>query len=311
MSYTWGDIKLATLQKMFAADGSSIVNDESTKDYLAGMPYAANEGLVRLATAGKFITKPISLNHMVAKNLIPEQKALAITDAKDVTFTVGGGKSIYLQYTGYITVTLSGGDYVGPNVLELPESWGKYSESRGNLNNASGSEVTIHFHSDYPASIKNFAVYDTAFPVVDDVELVPEYGQYIKYDLKALASDFYNLGENAIAYEGGDRVKYLSTTDYYRESDHILVLPSNMPGMYTIYYHAYPTALTIDTEDDYVLEIDPDLAVLLPLYMAAELYKDDDNGIATTYRNEFEVGLEALTDTSRYSGKEKFESEWV
>ena len=56
MSYTWKDIKLAALQKMFAADGSQIVTDESTKDYIAGMPYAANEGLDRLATAGKFIT---------------------------------------------------------------------------------------------------------------------------------------------------------------------------------------------------------------------------------------------------------------
>lgn len=312
MSYTWGDIKLATLQKMFAADGSTIVNDESTKDYLAGMPYAANEGLVRLATAGKFITKPISLNHMVAKNLIPEQKALAITDAKDVTFTVGGGKSIYLQYTGYVIATVSGGDYESPNDVILPDSWGKFSESRGNLRNDSGSEITVHFHSDFPASIKNIAIYDCYFPLdAEENAMVPEYGQYIKYDLKALASDFYNLGENAIAYEGGDRVKYLSTTDYYRESDHILVLPANMPGMYTIYYHAYPAELTIDTPDETVLAIDPDLAVLLPLYMAAALYMDDDLAISTTLRNQFEVGLEALTDTSQYSGKEKFESEWV
>ena len=38
MSMTWKDVKLATLQKMFAADGSTIPTDESTTDYLAGMP---------------------------------------------------------------------------------------------------------------------------------------------------------------------------------------------------------------------------------------------------------------------------------
>ena len=48
---TWFDIKLATLQKMFAADGSTIIKDESTKDYIAGMPYVANEGLQLLSTA--------------------------------------------------------------------------------------------------------------------------------------------------------------------------------------------------------------------------------------------------------------------
>ena len=306
MSYTWKDIKLATLQKMYAANGSEIVNDESTKDYIAGMPYVANEGLQRLLTAGKFLTKSISLNHMPAKNLIPEQKAVALTDARNVTFTVNGGQSIYLQYTGVITATVSGGDYDSPYAIDLPDSWGKYSESRGLLNNPSKSEISITFTSDFPATVKNIAVYDCSFPSDD---LVPEYGRYVKYDLKTLADDFYNLFDNSISYEDGN--VYLNTTDYYRESDHLLVLPSNKPGMYTIYYHAYPEQITIDTDEDTVLSIDPDVAVLLPLYMASQLYKDDDNGIATTLRNEFEVGLESLVNTSHYSGKEKFVSEWV
>ena len=42
---TWKDVKLATLQKMFSADGGTLVEDETTKDYLAGMPQAANEAL--------------------------------------------------------------------------------------------------------------------------------------------------------------------------------------------------------------------------------------------------------------------------
>lgn len=308
--YTWKDIKLATLQKMFAADGSEIVDDESTKDYLAGMPYAANEGLLRLVTAGKFVTKPISLNHMPAKNLIPDQKAQALTDARDVSFTVDGGQSIYLQYTGYITATITGGDYAEPHEVNLPDSWGKFSENSGNLNNNSKLPITVRFTSEYPATIKNIAIYDCMFP--EDAEgnaLVPEYGKYVKYDLRKLAPDFYNLFDNSICYENGNQ--YLNTTDYYRENDHLLVLPANMPGMYTIYYHAYPSQITIETEDDYVMSLDPDVAVLLPLYMAAELYKDDDNGIATTYRNEFEVGLESLVNTSHYSGKEAFVSEWV
>ena len=33
----WKDVKLATLQKMFAAEGSAIPTDESVKDYIAGM----------------------------------------------------------------------------------------------------------------------------------------------------------------------------------------------------------------------------------------------------------------------------------
>ena len=307
MSYTWKDIKLATLQKLFAADGNQIVNDESTKDYLAAMPYAANEGLLRLATAGKFITNNISINHRLYKNLIGDDKALSILDATDLTFELPAGRSIYFEYSGYgltLYKTGSGAD----TEYGLSGAFGYYHTFKGDLNNDDGGPITLHFVSELPATIKNIAVYETYFPEDNNI---PMYGKYIKYDLKTLCPDFYNLFDNSIVYEEGGRPYYLNTTDYYRESDHILVLPSDKQGMYTVYYHAYPTQITALTDDDYVMMIDPELAVLLPLYMASQLYKDDDNGIATTYRNEFEVGLEALINTSFQTGKESFTSEWV
>lgn len=302
MSYTWKDIKLATLQKMYAADGAEIVEDESTKDYIAGMPYAANEGLQRLSTAGKFIVKSIGINHMPAKNLIPERTAVALNDAKNFSVTVDGGKSLYFQYSGIGTLTITDG--TNSDTVDL-NSFGTFTEVKQNLP-LFGEVITFTFTSEYPATVKNLAVYDSAFPTDD---LVPEYGRYVKYELKSLAPDFYNLFDNSISYEDGN--VYLNTTDYYRESDHILILPSDKPGMYTIYYHAYPVEITFDTEDDYVLPIDPEVAVLLPLYMASQLYPDDDLAIATTLKNQFEVGLDSLVNTSHYSGKESFTSEWV
>lgn len=304
--YTWKDIKLATLQKMYAADGNEIVEDESTKDYIAGMPYAANEGLQRLSTAGKFIVKAISINHMPSKNLVPEQTAVALNDGSSFTFSADGVKSFYFQYSGIGKAYITGGD----EETEIPiDSYGSFTEIRGNYPNVSGNKVTIRFESDYPATVKNLAMYEATFPEDENGAKVPEYGRYIKYDLKELATDFYNLFDNSINYEDGNI--YLNTTDYYRESDHILILPSNRPGMYTIYYHAYPVQINEETEEDYVLPIDPDVAVLLPLYMASQLYMDDDLAIATTLRNQFEVGLDSLVNTSHYSGKESFTSEWV
>lgn len=305
MSYTWGDIKLATLQKMFAADGDQIVQDESTKDYIAGMPYAANEGLLRLATAGKFITKPLTITHIPPKNLIPDYKALAIADVRGVTFKAEKGRSLYFQYNGHGTFTITGGD---TEVTTEINSNGVFTEYKGGIDNTANNPISITFHSDYPLYVKNIAIYEDYYPEDKDI---PEYGTYVKYNLRDLTTDFYNLGDNAIVYEGGSGPAYLSTTDYYRESDNILVLPANMPGVYTVYYHAYPAKITGDTLDEYELAIDPDLAVLLPLYMAAALYMDDDLAISTTLRNQFEVGLESLVDTSNYSGKETFTSEWV
>lgn len=51
---------------------------------------------------------------------------------------------------------------------------------------------------------------------------------------------------------------------------------------------------TMEDENNKEEEITDDVCVLLPLYMASQLYKDDDISIATTYRNEFELGLEEL-----------------
>lgn len=52
--------------------------------------------------------------------------------------------------------------------------------------------------------------------------------------------------------------------------------------------------ITTDTDTDYVIGLPESACVLIPLYIASQLYKDDDIAQATAYRNEFEVGLQDL-----------------
>ncbi len=52
--------------------------------------------------------------------------------------------------------------------------------------------------------------------------------------------------------------------------------------------------ITEDTVADEEIELPEDACVLIPLYIASQLYKDDDISQATAYRNEFEVGLQDL-----------------
>lgn len=49
-----------------------------------------------------------------------------------------------------------------------------------------------------------------------------------------------------------------------------------------------------NTKSNYELTLPEDACVLIPLYIASQLYKDDDISQATAYRNEFEVGLQDL-----------------
>jgi hypothetical protein len=54
------------------------------------------------------------------------------------------------------------------------------------------------------------------------------------------------------------------------------------------------TKIDSTTKDAYEIELPEEACVLIPLYIASQLYKDDDISQATAYRNEFEVGLQDL-----------------
>ena len=73
-----------------------------------------------------------------------------------------------------------------------------------------------------------------------------------------------------------------------------MVLDGLLKGSWKVEYYAYPQQITKLTTDTTVLALDPEVVVLLPLYMASQLYKDDDISLATQWRNEFEVAREQL-----------------
>ena len=304
---TWYDIKLATLQKMFSA-GNTIVMDESTTDYLAAMPYTANEGLQMLATAGKFLTKSITIVHNVVKNLLTDETATKINQITSGTaeYTADGAKSYYFEVTGKGTVTIKVGET--ETVIEI-DSKSDFTEYRGLLTNDDNEEVKLIFASDYPMSIRNVALYLATYETEEEV---PAYRKKYFYPMKELTDDFYMIDPKGIYYEG-NYDEYLQTSEFWQEGTSTLILPRDHEGSYTVYYRAYPTEINTMTEDTYELPLDPEVLAILPLYMASQLYKDDDNGIATSYRNEFEVAFERLRNSANRYSKEEFVSEsgWI
>lgn len=116
----------------------------------------------------------------------------------------------------------------------------------------------------------------------------------ITVDLGTEVNDFFQMRPDGIYFTdlNGRLSRYFGQE--YIGND-LMLLDGKKEGIYRIYYYAYPmkaTANTVGTED---MQLDPDVAVLVPLYMASQLYKDDDIAIATQYRNEFEMGREDLT----------------
>ena len=304
--FTWYDLKLAVLQKMFAAD-NVIVSDESTMGYIYAMPQAANEGLSLLATAGKFITKSVKITQMDIKNLVSESIANAIHEFSDgYSYQVDEGQSYYFECAGVGTCNIEiDGTIV--DTITLDEK--AYKVYKGLISNIDKKPVTFTFATSYPMALKNIAVYRETFEADDDI---PAFTDKVKYDMTKLVDDFYMIDPQGIYFEGAYQ-KYLQTSDFYQEGTKTLVLDRDMIGNFTIYYRAYPAPFTDNTEDTYEIPIDPEVYALLPLYMASQLYKDDDNGIATAYRNEFEVGFDRLVNSANLSAYEEFTSEsgWI
>ena len=107
--------------------------------------------------------------------------------------------------------------------------------------------------------------------------------------------------------------RYIKTDEVYQEGDKVLALDREVPGNYIVYYNALPPTITSGTEDSYELSLDREVAAILPLYMASQLYKEDDISIATQYRNEFEVAFERLQSTAINGKAEEIKSEsgWI
>ena len=304
----WRDVKLATLQKMFASDGSTIPSDESTNDYISAMPYVANEGIQMLATAGKYLVKSISISHNPIPNLLGDYvggKIYSYISGKN-SLTANNAKSFYFEITGKGTAKVKCGDLAKTFVFD---SFGKYVSYKGIIANTTCADVTFEVNSDYPYAFKNLALYEANY--VDDTQ-VPVYAEKVRYKMTELVTDFHSI--NSVIFEGdANDTRYVKTDEVYQEGDKVIAIERDTPGNYIVYYNALPDIITISTADDYELPLDREVVAILPLYMASQLYKDDDISLATQYRNEFEVAFERLT-ALKDSGKAEevtSESGWI
>lgn len=125
------------------------------------------------------------------------------------------------------------------------------------------------------------------FAIVDDGTT----NEPLKVDLKTVVPDFYRIAKLYYQKPSGYQ-ELINNTDYQMLNNYELVLNGNKYGNYLLEYQNYPIKITNETLDTEEIELEKETAALIPLYIASQLYKDDDIAIATTYRNEFEAAVE-------------------
>lgn len=291
----WGECKLLALQKLDPA-ARSLSPTRNTKDYLNAMVGVANRGIQDLATAGKYIIKKYEI-------MQPEIRNAAVNSDFNIKQHVNSdisvkakGKAYYFEVEGGAVVEI----YKDGTLIKTVNSTerGSFTKYKGITGNETG-DIEIRFTGSFPYSYRNVAVYDVLFGEDADVW---EYTREKRYDLRALTDDFYKLVTANLVF---DNEIYKNTCDYYWEGESTLVLPGLAAANFKVHYYAYPQTVTALTPDDEELCLDPEVANLLPVYMAAELMEDDDSSLAFYFREQYTEAKNRLAPT-QVQGKSVF-----
>ena len=104
MAYTWGEIKLESIKKMFLNndtitkdDLSAMAEDNKYKIYLNAMPQAANEGIAECMKRSRPYIKTIEFTQRPIDNLLGENFKTRYYMCEEVVYETSGGKSYYFE----------------------------------------------------------------------------------------------------------------------------------------------------------------------------------------------------------------------
>ena len=298
--YTWGEIQLETCKKMFLNSDKITTDDLDTlrennnyKTYFNGMAQAANEGIAEILKRGKPYIKTFYFVKKTTDNLLGNMLKTEEHTDEDIVYEAGSGKAYYFEVDNYATIKVYIDNVLVNTINYIPDDR-SFTIQKDFLNNSNNKSVKLVFTGDYPYHIRNVCIYGLNYNYndEDDIDNIPNYTSDNSFDLKNLIGDFYKIIK---FYCNG--CEMVNNTDYKMEDYYTLTINNMTDGEYLIKYQPYVEKIDEDTSDDYTLPLEREMAVLLPLYMASELYKDDDLSLATIYRNEFEAAVDDIYPT--------------
>ena len=125
-----------------------------------------------------------------------------------------------------------------------------------------------------------------------------------RYDMEQLIGKSYRRVDGENVWMEDEDGNYAATTDYAVEAERYLLLSANQRGTWRVYAICIPepVQITETTDDAFPLPLPKECCDILPLYIASQLYKDDDISMATIWRNEFNVALEMIAAQAEKSG---------
>lgn len=201
-------------------------------------------GGAMLFVAGQIKTvKEHSIHHAPPQNTCSGRGAVRVCEGTAVL--EGTGKACYFEVFGSAVIRI----YHNGLLIFTEINTGGFNAYKRFLN-AVSAPVRMEFSGDFTYTIKNVAIYDEAISASS--EDVPVFGKTVRYTMPA---DFREL--KCVLREDG--AEY---TQFVRRGSHVIALPYQQAGEYTVRYYANPAAVTPLTPDSAVIDL-PDKAMPL------------------------------------------------
>ena len=128
---------------------------------------------------------------------------------------------------------------------------------------------------------------------------------YVTYDLATLASDFKDI----VRITKKTQYEYLANVHYELEGDSLILPLLNSGETYTLIYRYRPARIAIGAESSTAINLPDSLTELIPYFIKAELYEEDEPKLATQARNIFESMLSQLIRNEN-SGQTSVYNHW-
>lgn len=259
------------------------------KNFLA----CANRALLRIGSL-RPVQKTVRLLHLTEENLLQGQTGIAVT-ASPVSYAARGARAyaFYGVGEGILRITAEAPDHPGEElpIGERVLSGAQFYEGGIYLDAAPISSrmlIRLTFLPEGSLQIETPALYAAEMPHCEGRMTV--HAGYFDYDLRQLCSDLLSCeGVSAVsgrryrrgACRDGNRMFFpeaavsdaaqlgITMPDAYT-----VRIPVDCPGVYTVTYNAAPAPLTGEGAQN--IDLPADLAVLLPLACAAELFYEED-----------------------------------
>ncbi len=262
---------------------------------------AANRALLRVADVRPEARYHI-INHKPLKNVIIGEHGFApIERSEELCFEAYGGKSYYFECDGDGTAFLESvkdGKATVLGEVKLSSDNRTFRAYSGFFNNANnGGLVRLRFIGDYTYSIRFVAIYDRVYS--DKVEDIPAYEPYTRYDISKTVNDFLALCSPPITDDEEHRVL---GKDYFIENGRVILLPYDKAGCYKVSYKHRPTpisdAASAEGNDDEI-DLDPDLAELMPLACAVYILAEDEPDLVNHYNEQYRERVSEIVSRTR------------